>query len=179
MKREMACAGGRRKHRGRAAALEGTIVTIDTMGTQTAIARTIRKRGADYVLCVKGNHPGLTDSILLSLAGVAGKPEPVSHLEEHFKGHGRKEIRRCWGYDAVDQLYKANQRAGLRSFAVIEHSRTLDGQISVERHYYISSLASDAAKIAHAVRSHWAVENQLHWSLDVQFNDDQSRVRNG
>ena len=160
-------------------ALEGTIVTIDAMGTQAAIARTIRSRGADYVLCVKDNHPTLTDSILLTLARVAGKIAPASHVEEQTKGHGRVEVRRCWAYDAVSQLYKSEQWAGLQSFALVERERTVDGKTSIERHYYISSLPADAARIAQAVRSHWAVENQLHWSLDVQFNDDQSRVRRG
>lgn len=160
-------------------ALEGTIVTIDAMGTQTAIARTIRNRGADYVLCVKDNHPKLTESILLTLAGVAGKIAPASHFEEQVKSHGRLETRRCWAFDAVSQLYKAEQWADLQSFAVIERERTVDGKTSRERHFYISSLPADAVKIAHAVRSHWSVENQLHWSLDVQFNDDQTRVRTG
>lgn len=162
-----------------ALALEGTIVTIDAMGTQTAIARTIRNRGADYVLCVKDNHPKLTESILLTRAGIAGKIAPVSYFEEQVKGHGRLETRRCWAFDAVSQLYKAEQWAGLQSFVVIERERTVDGKTSRERHHYISSLPADAARIAHAVRSHWSVENQLHWSLDVQFNDDQTRVRCG
>jgi len=160
-------------------ALEGTIVTIDAMGTQTAIARTIRSRGADYVLCVKDNHPKLTDSIVLALAGAAGPFVPVSQVEETHHGHGRKEVRRCWAYEAVSQLYKAEQWADLRTLAVIERSRTAEGKTSLERHYYLSSLPPDAAKIAHAVRSHWEVENRLHWSLDVHFNEDQSRLRTG
>jgi predicted transposase YbfD/YdcC len=82
-------------------ALEGTIVTIDAMGTQTAIARTIRNRGADYVLCVKDNHPGLTESILFTRADIAGKIAPVSYFEEQIKGRGRIEARRCWAFDAV------------------------------------------------------------------------------
>jgi predicted transposase YbfD/YdcC len=134
-------------------ALEGTIVTIDAMGTQTAIARTIRNRGADYVLCVKDNHPKLSESILLTLAG-AGEIDPASHFEEQIKGHGRLETRRCWAFDAVSQLHKAEQWAGLQSFAVIERERTVDGKTSRERHYYISSLPADAAKIAHAIRNH-------------------------
>ncbi|QTQ30026.1 Transposase, IS4-like [Aromatoleum bremense] len=150
-------------------ALEGTIVTIDAMGTQAAIARTIRSRGADYVLCVKDNPPTLTDSILLTLAGVAEKIAPASHFEEQTKGHGRVEVRRCWAYDAVSQLYKSEQWAGLQSFALVERERTVDGKTSVERHYYISSLPADAARIAQAVRSHWAVESvpQAH-SKEVQ-----------
>lgn len=162
-------------------ALEGTIVTIDAMGTQTEIARAIRKRGADYVLCVKDNHPTLVDSILLTLVGVDTPVAPVSCFEEHDKPgrHGRTEIRRCWAYQEVSQLYKADQWADLRTFAVVERTRTVDGKTSVERQLYISSLPPDAKQIAHAVRSHWEVENRLHWCLDVQLKDDQSRARSG
>jgi predicted transposase YbfD/YdcC len=162
-------------------ALEGTIVTIDAMGTQTEIARSIRQRGADYVLCVKDNHPKLTDSIVLALAGVSGPLAPVSHVDERDKParHGRTELRRCWAYDAVSGLHKAEQWPDLRTFAVVERQRTVAGKTSVERQYYISSLPADAETIARAVRSHWAVENNLHWCLDVQFNDDQSRMRSG
>lgn len=164
-----------------ALALEGTIVTIDAMGTQTEIARAIRKRGADYVLCVKDNHPKLVESILLMLAGVAGPIEPVSFFEEADKPgrHGRTEMRRCWAYEAVDYLYKHEQWEGLCSLAVLERTRTLKGKTSVERQYYISSLPADAKRLAGGVRSHWEVENRLHWCLDVQFKDDQSRARSG
>jgi predicted transposase YbfD/YdcC len=162
-------------------AFEGTIVTIDAMGTQTEIARTIRKRGADYVLCVKDNHPKLVDSILLVLAGAAGPIEAATHFEERDKPgrHGRTEIRRCWAYDAVSHLYKAEQWEGLKSFAVVERTRTVAGKTSVERQLYISSLPADAKQLAGAVRSHWEIENRLHWCLDVQLKDDQSRARSG
>lgn len=114
-------------------ALEGTIVTIDAMGTQTNIARAIHKRGADYVLCVKDNHPKLVDSILLMLAGVAGPRGPLSFFEEAEKpGHHRRtEVRRCWAYEAVDHLYKHEQWEGLCSLAVIERTRTLKGKTIV------------------------------------------------
>jgi len=162
-------------------ALEGTIVTIDAMGTQTQIAHAIRKRGADYVLCVKDNHPKLVESILPMLAGVAGPIEATTHFEERDKPgrHGRTEIRRCWAYDAVSHLHKHEQWDGLKSFAVVERSRTVDGKTSVERQFYISSLPADAKLLAGAVRSHWQIENRLHWCLDVQLNDDQSRARSG
>jgi predicted transposase YbfD/YdcC len=93
--------------------------------------------------------------------------------------HGRIETRRCWAYDAVDRLYKNEQWQDLRSFAVIERERTVGDRTSIERAYYISSLPADAAQIARAVKSHWEVENRLHWCLDVQLNEDQSRVRTG
>ncbi|NMG03046.1 ISAs1 family transposase [Azoarcus taiwanensis] len=160
-------------------ALEGCVVTIDAMGAQASIARTIRNRGADYVLCVKDNHPKLVESFLLAQAGVGGKLAPTSTSETADDGHGRSEVRRCWAFNAVERLYKAEQWADLKSFAIIERERTVAGKRSCERRYYISSLPADARRIAHAVRSHWEVENRLHWCLDVQFNEDQSTVRTG
>jgi len=160
-------------------ALNGCVVTIDAMGTQTAIAKTIRERGADYVLCVKDNHPKLVESFLLAQAGMGGALTPSSTTESREEGHGRTEVRRCWAFDAVDRLYKAEQWADLKSFAIIERERTMGSRTSHERCYYISSLPADAPRIARAVRSHWEVENRLHWCLDVQFGEDQATVRTG
>ncbi len=157
----------------------GCIVTIDAMGTQVAIASEIRERGADYVLCVKDNHPKLLDSILLAQVGVGGALQVVSSVESHNQGHGRQEWRRCWAFEADDRLYKGDQWRDLKSFALIERTRTLGGKTSVERRYYISSFAPDAEKFMRAVRSHWEVENRLHWCLDVQFGDDYARARTG
>lgn len=160
-------------------ALEGCIVTIDAMGTQTTIAEAIRKRGADYVLCVKDNHPSLVDSFLLAQAGVGGVLSASSTSETIDEGHGRREVRRCWAFDQVDRLYKAEQWKDLASFAIVERERTVGTKTSTEKRYYISSLPAEAKRIAHAVRSHWEVENRLHWCLDVQFNEDQSTLRTG
>jgi len=157
----------------------GCLVTIDAMGTQTAIAGEIRERGADYVLCVKDNHPKLLDSILLAQAGVGGALQAASSGESHNTGHGREEWRRCWAFDAGDRLYKGDQWRDLQSFALVERTRRIGDKTSVERRYYISSLAPDAEKLMRAVRSHWEVENRLHWCLDVQFGDDYARARTG
>jgi len=159
--------------------VQDCIVTIDAMGTQTAIARQIREQGAHYVLCVKDNHPKLLDSILLAHAGVGAPLAAVSTTETRSRGHGREELRRCWAFEVGERLYKAEQWRDLRSFAVVERTRTVGGKTTVERRHYISSLAPDAEKIAHAVRSHWEVENRLHWCLDVQFGDDYARARTG
>lgn len=160
-------------------ALEGCVVTIDAMGTQSSIAKTIRERGAHYVLCVKDNHPKLVESFLLAQAGVGGALAPTSTSERCEDAHGRTEVRRCWAFDAVNRLYKAEQWLDLKSFAIVERERTVNGKTSVERRYYISSLPAEAGRIAHAARSHWEIENRLHWCLDVQFNEDQSTVRTG
>ena len=110
---------------------------------------------------------------------MGGTLRPNSTTESREEGHGRTEVRRCWAFDALDRLYKAEQWADLKSFAIVERERTVGTKTSCERRYYISSLPADAKRIAHAVRSHWEVENRLHWCLDVQFGEDQSTVRTG
>lgn len=155
------------------------IVTIDAMGTQTAIARQIREQGGHYVLCVKDNQPKLLDSIQLAHAGVGGALTAASTNKTSSRGHGREEVRCCEAFDVDERLYKAEQWRDINSFAVVERARTVGGKRTVERRHYISSLPPDADKIAHAVRSHWEVENRLHWCLDVQFNDDYARARTG
>ena len=160
-------------------ALEGCVVTIDAMGTQTGNAEAIREGGTDYLLCVKDNHPKLVESFLLAQPGVGGALTASTITESREEGHGRTEVRRCWACDAVDHLYKADQWADLKCFAIVERERTVGTKTSCERRYYLSSLPADAARIAHAVRSHWEIENRLHWCLDVQFGEDQSTVRTG
>ena len=134
-------------------ALQGTIVTIDAMGTQTKIAETIRRGEADYVLCVKDNHPNLLDSIMFAGLGPEGALQPCStdEVTATKPNHGRLEVRRCWAYDAVDRLYKHEQWKDIRSFAIIERERTQDGRTSIERAYFISSRPADAARLARAV----------------------------
>lgn len=160
-------------------AIEGCVVTIDAMGTQTKIASTIRERGADYVLCVKDNHPKLLDSILFANVDTRGvlKPDSVDETKIEKKSHGRLEVRRCQAFSAIDRLYKHEDWKDVASFAIVERTRTVGDKTSTERAFYISSLPADAKRISQAVRSHWEVENRLHWCLDVQFNEDQSRVR--
>ena len=159
--------------------IAGCIVTIDAMGTQTAIASEIRERGADYVLCVKDNHPKLLDSIMFADIDPRGPLTPCSTHESTSTGHGRIEVRRCTAYDATDRLHKAGAWKDVASFAVVERVRSVGERTSMERAYYISSLPADAERIALAIRSHWEVENRLHWCLDVQFGDDYARGRIG
>ena len=159
--------------------IDGYTVTIDAMGTQTKIARAIRERGAHYVLCVKDNHPTLLDSIIFADIDPRGPLTPSSTHESKSTGHGRIEVRRCTAYDATDRLYKAAAWKDVASFAVVERVRTVGERTSTERAYYISSLPADAERIALAVRSHWEIENRLHWCLDVQFGDDYARGRIG
>lgn len=163
-------------------ALTGCTVTIDAMGTQTAIAEAIQSRGADYVLAVKDNQPKLAASIEDFWNCFRAHPAtdtPHDFVESVEKGHGRIETRRCWVFDQLDCLCKPEQWPGLKSFAVVESEREINDKTSLERRLYISSLRPDAARIAAAIRAHWSVENRLHWCMDIAFNDDQMRARTG
>ncbi len=162
-------------------ALEGCIVTIDAMGTQANIAQAIRDRGADYVLAVKDNQPILADSMrdFFALFKTAVQRTPHAMAETVEKDHGRLETRRCYVFDQLACLHKPEQWPDLKSFAVIESERCINGKTSIERRFYLSSLAPDAARLAQAIRSHWSIENRLHWCLDVIFADDRMRARTG
>ena len=160
--------------------LAGCTVTIDAMGTQTAIAAAIQERGADYVLAVKDNQPKLAESMEDFWTSFRAHPAahtPHSFCESVEKGHGRIETRRCYVFDQLDCLYKPQQWQGLRSFVVLESERLIGDKTTREQRVYISSMAADAQKISHAMRSHWTVENRLHWIMDVSLNDDQMRAR--
>lgn len=160
-------------------ALEGCIVTIDAMGTQANIAQAIRDQGADYILAVKANQPTLADSMREFFDQFLAAPEQTPHTftETVEKSHGRLETRRCFAFTQLDCLAKPEQWPDLKSFAVIEAERWIQGKTSFERRFYISSLPADANHLARAVRDHWTVENRLHWCMDVAFADDQMRVR--
>jgi predicted transposase YbfD/YdcC len=161
-------------------ALAGCTVTIDAMGTQTAIAEVIQKCGADYVLAVKDNQPKLSQSIQDFWRSF--RTHPAAHTPHSFaqtvdKDHGRLETRRCYVFDQLECLDNPRQWKGLRCFAVLESERSIGDQTTRQQRFYLSSLAPDAPSIARIIRSHWAIENRLHWSMDVSFNDDQMRAR--
>jgi predicted transposase YbfD/YdcC len=163
-------------------ALTGCTVTIDAMGTPANIAQAIQDRGADYLLAVKDNQPKLAESIEDFWTSFCAHPAvhtPHSFIESVEKGHGRIETRRCWAFDQLECLNKPEQWPCLKSFAVVESEREINGKTSLERRLYISSLSLDAARIAASIRAHWSVENRLHWCMDIALNDDQMRTRMG
>ena len=160
--------------------ISGHTVTIDAMGCQRSIAKKIRDGGADYVLALKGNQGTLNDDVRLFLQTEAAKPVSLAISDiwgEADAGHGRVESRRCIVSDHLDWLVQRPEWSGLRSIAMIEETRDINGKVSCERRFFISSLPANARQIAQAARAHWAIENTLHWTLDVVFNEDQSRVR--
>ena len=160
--------------------LQGQIVTIDAMGTQKALAKKIHEKEADYVLALKGNQGTLNEDVRLFLETEIEKVSSSAiedRYEEVDKGHGRIETRKCIVSSKLDWLVQKPEWAGLKSIAMIEETREIGNTSSVERRFFISSLPADAKRISSAVRAHWLVENALHWTLDVVFNEDNSRVR--
>jgi predicted transposase YbfD/YdcC len=161
--------------------IAGCIVTIDAMGCQTAIADAVVAKDADYVLQVKGNQPTLHAELEAYFAH-ALKNDFVGVAHDFFeaseRGHGRKETRRAWCTSDLSAMSDTARWPGLRTIAMLESERTINGTTSAERRYVISSLDdASAATIARAVRRHWGIENNLHWVLDIAFREDESRVR--
>jgi len=160
--------------------LAGCIVTLDAMGCQKEIAKEIKEADADYVLALKGNQGQAHAEVRSYLDdAIARKTKELAFVETVDKGHGRLEARRYWQSSQLDWFADRSAWEGLQSVGVVEATREINGQRSVERRYYLSSLSVDVKRFARAVRSHWSVENQLHWVLDVNFAEDQSRARSG
>ena len=125
---------------------------------------------------------GADTTALHLVSAFAGNPlehTPHCFSESVEKDHGRLETRRCYVFDQIACLHRPEQWPELKSFAVLESERVFQGKTTLEQRFYISSLKADAARLSHAVRAHWSIENRLHWSMDVSFNDDQMRARTG
>lgn len=159
-------------------AIEGAIVTIDAIGTQTAIAAKIVQKEADYVLALKENQ----DALYADVADFFADPVLAAACPEHRQsdvGHGRIEERSARVADATWLVERHPHWPGLRSIAAITAQRIdkKSGETSTETRLYIASLPADPARLLAACRSHWSIENNLHWQLDVTFREDHCRVR--
>jgi predicted transposase YbfD/YdcC len=155
-------------------ALEGRIVTADAMHCQRATAQTILERGGDYCLALKGNQPALFDDVRLWL----DDPETaVEHAETVDGDHGRIETRRAVVAHDVAWLAERHDFPGLAAVAKVTATREIDGTSTTASRYYLLSTSLGAARLAEVVRTHWQIENRLHWVLDVVMDEDGSRAR--
>jgi predicted transposase YbfD/YdcC len=177
----------------RALELSGCIVTVDAMGCQKKIAREIVEADADYVLALKGNQEKVHEEVKSFLdaaleemkrqrpKGVA-VPQEARTLQQWVtveKDHGRIETRSYYQSDHLAWFADKAKWEALGSLGMVESIREMEGKVTRERRYYLSSLKLDVETFARAVRGHWGVENQLHWVMDVCFREDQSRARQG
>ena len=156
--------------------IEEAVITIDAMGTQTAIAEQIVDGKADYILALKGNQGTLLQDAKL----MEKETKPVASSEEVDKGHGRVETRHCAVYEPTEWIRQNHQWKGLQSIVKLTSTRwnAISKEEVSETRWYISSLGREADFIRH-IRSHWGVENSLHWVLDMTFGEDWQRKRAG
>jgi predicted transposase YbfD/YdcC len=160
--------------------LEGAVVTIDAAGCQKGIAQKIVDGGGDYVLALKGNQETLHRAVQeLIEEQIADDFEdvPVSRWEEHETSHGRVDHRYYYQVSAPEDLPGRALWAGLKTIGVAIRFSEKDGEETADVRYYISSLRRHGKRFARLVRGHWGIENTLHWSLDMTFHEDASRVR--
>ena len=160
--------------------LKGCIVTTDAMGTQGWIAQKVIENKGDYVLALKGNQGHLHTDVkkIFERENTNDLLKSSYYFKTIEHAHGRDEVRECFVTDRLDQVRELEKWTGLQTVVKIKSTRTLGGVTSTEDRYYISSLDPDAKQILSAVRAHWKVES-LHWSLDISFREDESRVRIG
>ena len=154
------------------------------MGCQKEIAKEIVKKEADYVLALKGNQKNFFKDVVLYLDeaiqnefkdGINMIPHDFYETKE--KGHVRIETRKYWITNNVEWIYNKKDWANLAAIGVVESIRQIKDKTTTERRYYIASIHQDAKLFAKAVRSHWGVENKVHWVLDMVFNEDKSKIR--
>lgn len=164
--------------------LKGCIVTIDAMGCQTAIAEKIIRKKADYVLALKGNqgnlHSEVDDFFQIALTENF-KGVVHDYYEENDAGHGRIESRQCWAITpTLDSFPSFKKWPNLKSIVAIKSRREFknsEANTTEDMRFYITSVEPDAEKTLQAVRKHWEIENNLHWTLDMTFREDESRIR--
>jgi len=161
--------------------ISGCIVTIDAMGCQKDIVKSITQKQGDYIITLKKNQNNLYKSVeQLFREAIATGFQGFNHSDYHTReeNHGREEIRHYLMLsDIADKIDQNQKWANLKSVGMVESIRTVNGKTTVETRYYISSLAGNAKLLGLSVRSHWSIENSLHCVLDVAFSEDDSRIR--
>jgi predicted transposase YbfD/YdcC len=160
--------------------IRGAIITIDAMGCQTEIAAQIVNGQADYVLALKGNQETLHDAVIEYVNERMDSDFSNCGARRHVtkeKGHGREETRHYIQMPAPEQLAGAARWKGLLTIGVAMLTCVRNGKETVDVRYFISSLPMGVKRFAHAVRAHWGIENTCHWSLDITYREDESRIR--
>jgi predicted transposase YbfD/YdcC len=161
-------------------AIDGAIVTIDAMGCQRDIAQTILDKNADYVLALKGNQGSLHKDVAVFVAEQQAVGFQDTEISQHTTidaDHDRIETRTTTVIEDVKWLQERHNWPGLKAVVVVESSREISGKIEQETRFYLTSLIMLASFLGPAVRRHWAIENSLHWVMDMVFRDDECRVR--
>jgi predicted transposase YbfD/YdcC len=162
--------------------LAGCLVTIDAMGCQKKIAAKIVEKGADYLLALKENHPTLYEAVTGYFTSATAQEEfntALDFAETEDRNHGRIECRRCWVTSDIAWLDQRVLWKDLQTLVMIESERHVNGKMSIEHRYYLSSATGTASTFLNATRQHWSIENSLHWVLDVAFREDDIRIRKG
>lgn len=165
-------------------AVEGCIITIDAMGTQKAIVQQIRAKKADYILTLKANHSKFYKLVSDWVKAAQAKDWQgidCDFVQTQETGHGRDETRQVWAIPIPElpDWTQLTEWEGLQTLVVVARERILWNKTTFDLQFYITSCAPKASHLAQVIRSHWGIENQLHWALDVVFAEDASRIRKG
>jgi predicted transposase YbfD/YdcC len=157
--------------------LKNKIVTIDAMGAQREICKQIVEQEGNYVISLKGNQGTLHDDVVTYFNDEKTLEKSLIS-EENDKGHGRIEQRIAYSFENIEWLQQEHEWPGLKSIGMVRTTVNKGDKILEEQRFYISSLPADARQLNQAARLHWGIENQLHWRLDVTFNEDGACIRN-
>ena len=157
--------------------IAGAMVTVDAMGCQKKLAEQIKRQGGDYVLSLKGNQGSLHDDVKTFFTSSLS---PAAASVSYDGEHGRIETRTIRATADIAWLQERHDWKGLQSIIAVTAKREIGDKVSEETRYFISSLnANDPKRLARVVRAHWAIENNLHWVLDIAFDEDSNRTRKG